>query len=128
MGIVVQRSLPILLLVVGIASIIYGARFHTQVVLEDREEEVDILIPLAGAGGMGFQLPGDPALGPPGANLGPDDSPSFIKEKRTRTITSEKIVVEPILCREVSIGGVRLLESGELQQTYSGRPPSLCPT
>ena len=35
---------------------------------------------------------------------------------------------EPTLIREVSFGGVTLLASGELMRTYSGEPPSLCPT
>jgi hypothetical protein len=116
----VQRSIPILLLVAGTASTIYGSRFHAQVVLEEREEEVEVLIPLAGAGGMGLQMPG--------AEQGPGGLQDFIKEKRIHKVLEEKIVPEWALCREVSIGGVKLLESGELQQTYSGRPPSLCPT
>ena len=32
------------------------------------------------------------------------------------------------LIREVTIGGVVLLESGKLRRTYTGEPPSLCPT
>lgn len=125
MGSVLQRSIPTLLLVAGIASTIYGEWFHAQTVLEEREEEAEILIPLAGPAGWGNQLPGEDQ-GPD--RISPDGSQSFMKKKITRKLMVEKTVAEPDLCREVSIGGVRLLESGELQQTYSGRPPSLCPT
>ncbi|HUW18691.1 MAG TPA: hypothetical protein VMW16_05260 [Sedimentisphaerales bacterium] len=35
---------------------------------------------------------------------------------------------EPALIREVSVGGLRRDESGQVQKTYTGQPPSACPT
>ena len=35
---------------------------------------------------------------------------------------------EPALVKEVSVGGVMLAGSGDIQRTYSGQPPSQCPT
>ena len=35
---------------------------------------------------------------------------------------------EPALIKEVSIGGVTRDTSGQLRQTYTGKPPQACPT
>ena len=35
---------------------------------------------------------------------------------------------EPELVREVTYGGVTRLPTGETKRTYTGKPPSLCPT
>jgi hypothetical protein len=35
---------------------------------------------------------------------------------------------EWMIVREVTVGGVTLLTDGHLKRTYSGKPPSLCPT
>jgi hypothetical protein len=117
--------------------VVYGACYHAAVVGEEREVEREILIPLAGfAPGTGFGMPGGPAMGapdgpgssglsegmPPGADQG------FMKKKVTQRVLVDKIVGEPGLNREVSFGGVALSRDGTLLQTYSGRPPSLCPT
>ena len=51
-----------------------------------------------------------------------------MKKKVTLHTLVDKIVSEPSLNREVSFGGVALANDGTLLQTYSGRPPSLCPT
>ena len=32
------------------------------------------------------------------------------------------------LVKEVTIGGIRRDESGNIRQTYTGKPPSTCPT
>lgn len=116
---------------------IYGARYHTAVVHEVREEQREILIPLAGPGfGPGFGMPGGPVMGGPdepgmpgGAEgLPPGEAQGFIKKKVTQHLQVDKIVAEMSLNREVSFGGVALADDGHLRQTYSGRPPSLCPT
>ncbi len=133
----IRPALLTLLFTAGIASVIYGARFHTAVVWEEREEEREILIPLAGPPpGAGFGMPGGPAFGPPegpdsrGFNegLSPDEAQGFMKKKVTQQVLVDKVVSEPSLNREVSFGGVALADDGKLMQTYSGRPPSLCPT
>ena len=47
------------------------------------------------------------------------------QQKDDSTILIES---EPALLKEVSIGGVTRDASGELRQTYTGRPPQACPT
>jgi len=126
MKLLIRRALFFLLLSGGVAAVVYGARYHAAVVEEKREVEREILIPLAGfAPGTGFGMPGAPGLSdgmPPGNDQG------FMKKKITQQVVVEKIVAEASLNREVSFGGVALAADGTLLQTYSGRPPSLCPT
>jgi hypothetical protein len=134
----IRPVLFLLLLSGGIAAVVYGAHYHTAVVGEEREVEREILIPLAGfAPGAGFGVLGDPTLGPPegpatpdvSEGMSPDEAQGFMKKKVTQRVLVDKIVAEPRLNREVSIGGVALSGDGTLLQTYiSGRPPSLCPT
>ena len=38
------------------------------------------------------------------------------------------IETEPELVREVTYGGVTRLPGGQTKRTYTGKPPSLCPT
>ena len=38
------------------------------------------------------------------------------------------IETEPELVREVTYGGVTRLPDGQTKRTYTGKPPSLCPT
>ena len=85
---------------------------------------------------MGFGMPGGPASeppdgsAPPGFGQGPsaDEAQGFMKKKITQQVLVHKMVSELNLNREVSFGGVALSGDGTLLQTYSGRPPSLCPT
>jgi hypothetical protein len=140
------------LLAGGIASLIYGARFHTAEVTEEQEIQVSILPP-PGFGPPGF--PGDPSFeeplgeqppgfGPPGFPGQPPfeglpgeppfaDEPAMMDPPPFMTTVKEKVIVaddesELTLIREVTFGGVTLLASGELRRTYTGQPPSLCPT
>jgi hypothetical protein len=36
--------------------------------------------------------------------------------------------LEPVLIREVTVGGLMVDESGMLRKTYTGAPPRACPT
>ncbi|MHC5034353.1 MAG: hypothetical protein ACYTFZ_04900 [Planctomycetota bacterium] len=102
----IVRALPALLLAwAGIVLAIYGATSHAQPVLV--EQQLDLPAGL-GPGPLPGELPGFP--GPPVTEI---------------VETSES---EPRLIREVTVGGVTRLETGELQRTYSGEAPSLCPT
>ena len=46
----------------------------------------------------------------------------------TQIVFVSKEELESRAVFEITIGGLALLETGELQRTYSGAPPSLCPT
>ena len=80
-------------------------------------------------GGDGFNDPGgfdDPMGfgGPPADMFAPP--PEMQKIKQIVLVSAEE--PETALVRDVTFGGLKLLESGELQRTYTGKPPSLCPT
>ena len=120
---IVRRAiLPALLLMAGFASLIYGAIFHSAPVLEERETKTTIDIPTAFPPGepLGEAFPsgGGPFGGPP----------PVLKKTVTRIDLATIVESEPELTREVSVGGVALLDSGELKRTYSGTGPALCPS
>ncbi len=139
-AIIHRAILPGLLIAAGIASVVYGAMYHSVPVVEEREEEIDVAPPpLDNFGpmeedpamcGPGFPPMGEPGMGgPPG--LGPPPGfaelpPHLAKEKVTIFVTEDE--PEPTLIREVTVGGLALFEAGKLKRTYSGKIPSLCPT
>jgi len=69
---VLRVGLPLALLVVGIASLVYGIGHHSAVVSVEQEIEID-LTPPPGFGAPGFGAPG---FGPPGEGFDPS-GPSF---------------------------------------------------
>ena len=118
-----RMSLPILVFAGGIACLFYGFGTHAAAVTEEQQIEVSLAPPLPpGMPGM----PGDP-FGGPGAGA-PFAAPPPFLSKVTQTVVVSADESEAKLIREVSIGGVTLLASGLLRRTYSGEPPSLCPT
>ncbi len=136
-----RTILPVLLLAGGIASMIYGAMFHSvpvvqqvvEEVVEKREVEETITIPHPYAPPP--ELAHDPSMFPP---LPP------ITETVTRIVTETRNVLkdvtkdqpEPGLIWELTVGGVELLPTGELKRTYGpsldgetpAERPSECPT
>lgn len=146
-GLLQRAVLPVLLLAVGVALTVYGVRHHEVVVFEEQEIEVDLPLPemppdMAGAGEFGGPpgFGGDPGFGgepgfegPPGPEGMPGDMDPFGLDPRDRPKVIEIVLVdksepETTLVRDVTIGGLMRLDSGELKRTYSGKPPSLCPT
>jgi hypothetical protein len=56
-------------------------------------------------------------------------APSALKyEKFTESYVDIREEPEWVIVREVTFGGVVLLVNGHLKRTYSGTPPSLCPS
>lgn len=113
-----RAVLPALVLLSGLAFLVFGSRFHNLPVLAEEKTEVTIEVPvpmtpdnMAFPGGQDFQAP-----------------PQFRKQtvKNTKIITINEF--EPMLIHEVTIGGVVLDKSNDLKRTYSGKAPSLCPT
>jgi hypothetical protein len=128
MSVVVRRAiLPGLLITGGLASLIYGALFHSARVLEDHETQTTIEVPSE------FPPPpmDGPSAGPPSF---PDGTPfggppSFVKKTVTQIELVTAVESEPELTREITFGGVARLDSGELKRTYSGtKGPALCPS
>ena len=123
MGNIVRRAIvPTVLVIGGLASLIYGAMFRSVPVLEEHETKTTIEIPMdlppPGPSGESPQ-PGGPGFGGP---------PPFLKKEVTRVELVTIVESEPVLMGEVSVGGVARLESGELKRTYSGKGPALCPS
>ncbi|MBN1908724.1 MAG: hypothetical protein JW818_03210 [Pirellulales bacterium] len=148
---ILRRGLmPVALLGVGIASLVYGVAYHTVVVWEEHEEEITIGPPPGffegpgapggfddpegtGEPGDGFGGPEDGFGPPPPGPWGPPGGAGAFgappqKQTVTQVISVKKIDTEMTVLRDTTIGGVAMLETGELMRTYTGTPPSLCPT
>lgn len=133
--VVVRAAIPLVLLSASIVSLVYGVSRHTAVVSFEQEIEIDLAPPpgfhphgdpFGGPGGGG--MPGD-GFGPPGMGgpppwMGPPPEMTKVKQK----VTFNETTTEPTLIREITFGGVTRLSSGVLWRTYTGTPPSLCPT
>ena len=135
---------PVLLVLGGIVSVIYGDRYHSAEVFETREVKQTIRIPTAFgpadsiSGNSPWGVGGAPGQSPAPDEPGADGGPAFLTQTITRTLQVPKTLLEPTLNRELTVGGVaRLgesdaqslgLEAGDLRQTYTGEAPSLCPT
>lgn len=148
----------ILLLLVGLGSILYGSFWHVVMVEEDKTREISIAVPtLPGFGespsehgGPPNNMPGEPPWGNDAAGddvdpfrngnhqangENPFENPAMMPsppgiryETVTETYTEAQEEPEWVIVREVTVGGVVLLANGQLKRTYSGQPPSLCPT
>lgn len=129
-----RAATPLVLLAGGIASLAYGVARHTAVVSVEQEIEINLAPP------PGFGFPGGeggpPGFGPPGFEPGvpgPDLPAPFMQVPPELSKVKEKVIVsepssELTLIREVTFGGVVRLDTGVLWRTYTGTPPSLCPT
>jgi hypothetical protein len=139
----ILRALSSVVLFSGAAVLlIYGERFHSVAVSREEEKEFSIAPPtpfapppIPGQPSLGqppFGQPpfGAPPFGQPGQGpplVGPlPGAPPFLQTIKTKVIVTEN-ESEPTLVREVTFGGVTLT-SGTLMRTYTGQPPSLCPT
>lgn len=143
---IIQRTIPpFLLLCGGVAAVVYGAMYHTVPVSEEQEIEISIAPPpMPGFPGQPpFEEPfgappfEEPPFGaPPDMGFPPDmGAPPDMMGPMPHGMgkIKEKIIVtedepEPKLISEVTFGGVALLASGDIMRTYTGEPPSLCPT
>jgi hypothetical protein len=105
---VLRRALaPSILLLAGVAALVYGAIGHTVPVGVEKEREVSV-----------------PTYTPDGWG-----KPPVVKIKKTTEKYLEPLE-EPewVLVRDTAVGGLKRLDNGELKRTYSGKPPALCPT
>lgn len=128
--------LPTLILALGIALLFWGATHHSQPVLGEQEIDVTIAVPPPmpppGVGmGAGAGMPDPNGFQPPPGFGGPDGAPfapppSLKKVKQVVMVATEE--PESQLVFEITFGGLTRRDTGELQRTYRGAPPSLCPT
>jgi hypothetical protein len=142
----------------GLGSILYGSLYHEAMVEVDKTREISIAIPTltgfgespSGHGGPSSGMPGgqpwgdDPAAGDVDPFRGGSQQPNAenpfenaammpslpgIKyETVTETYAEAREEPEWAIVRDVTIGGIVRLANGQLKRTYSGKPPSLCPT
>jgi len=150
---VLRALVPLVLLAGGIGSLVYGVGRHTAMVSLEQEVEVNLAGPpgVAPPGFDGALPPGvaPPGMIPPGDGFGPPGGlglpdggftdpalaapPPWLAPPPELAKVKQKIVIseatsELALIREVTFGGVTRLKTGELWRTYTGAPPSLCPT
>jgi hypothetical protein len=119
MWIIIKRGIiPGLLLIVGLASLIYGSRFRFEPVLTERKTEVTIEVLEAAP-----QIPG-----PFDDNRQFAGPPQMRKQTVQRTEEVAINLSEPAMIRDVTVGGLTLNKLNELKRTYGGKPPTLCPT
>ena len=114
LGTIVRAAAALLLLAGSAAALVYGVLFHSQPVLQEEEIQVEM-----------------PPLPPPmpGMEEGfPEEGPPPFAEPTTEIVHVAKPASELTLVWETTFGGVTLCDTGELLRTYSGKPPSLCPT
>ena len=90
---------PALLILAGLAMLIYGIAFSSVTILTEKETE---------AGKTSVQTAPD------------DESPSG----QTENIQ----LSEPDITRDVTVGGLVRLSTGVIKRTYTGEPESFCPT
>jgi hypothetical protein len=114
------------LLLAGTGSLVYGWFFHAAPVAVEKERQISIAVPsLPG-------LEGPSQEGPPADDGSPFRTPPNIPgikfEKMTEKYVETSEKPEWALVREVTFGGVVRLANGQLKQTYSGKPPALCPS
>jgi hypothetical protein len=139
---VLRAGVPVALLAGGIASLVYGIGHHAVEVSVEHEIEID-LTPPPGVEPPGWDGFGPPGFVPPGEGFGPPDAgfgepamgvpPPWLALPPELAKIKDKVILteatsEPTLIREVTFGGVKRLSSGVLWRTYTGDPPSLCPT
>ncbi|MHC4085346.1 MAG: hypothetical protein ACYSWZ_02880 [Planctomycetota bacterium] len=55
-----------------------------------------------------------------------EDSPDVTTRHITEWLSLD--LREPAIIRDVTVGGLVRLDSGDIKRTYSGKPPSACPT
>ena len=131
--------MPSVVLGLGIVSLLWGTFRHTLEISEEQEIEISLAPPPEmmqgdpmGMAGPEGGFPGDPGFedpnfgGPPGMPFMPGPPPEMQKVKQKVLVSKEEPESRAVF--EITIGGLALMDTGELQRTYTGAPPSLCPT
>ena len=104
----------VLLVAVGAGAVIYGAAVHAVPVLVEPAKPPEP----APAGAT------EATAKPPAGETGPALD---LEAAAARTLAT-LIESEPALMREVTVGGVARLPTGEIKRTCSGKAPPQCPT
>ncbi len=117
-----SRMAPLALLTVGVSAAVYGASFHQIHMVEPRQEEFTVAVPVdrgpwQGAPG-GWQNAPWPPSGPP---------IKFVK--RHRTVDAPVSALEPAVNRAVAVDRITRDTRGKLVQAAARTSgPAFCPT
>ena len=117
-GMIIRRGLPIVLGVAGVLLLVYGAAFSPHPVTF--EEEIAPPPPPEPPPPFISPRPGRPR--PPFMKPPPRPPAEPVKVLRTISEREAKLVLE------ATRGGLTTMDDGRLKRTYSGAPPSGCPT
>jgi hypothetical protein len=126
MGAAVRRAIvPLILLIAGSLLFVAGVFHHPIPVLVEKEKtkKIDVTLPAPPGPPMNGRLPRSMAFA----------RPTVVKRTITTTELVALVISEPEATRDVTVGGLERLVSGEhageLKRTYSGdKGPALCPT
>lgn len=151
-------AILVILFLGGLAAILYGSLWHVATVEVEKTREISIAVPtLGGFAEPSSQHGGPPNAIPPqqpwNNGASPDDidpfgggnqppgmenpfeqpaarqpAPSMKFETVTEAYVEASEEPEWAIVHEVTVGGVVRLANGRLKRTYTGKPPSLCPT
>jgi len=116
-----RTAAAIVLGLAALGALVFGYGFHTRVVLVETEVEA----PPDDEGPDAFEGFPFPVFDEQGQ---PVTFPEDEVETPTETERVEEIFREPILVRDVTVGGLVRLDDGRLMRTYTGKPPQACPT
>ncbi len=104
-----RAVVPVLLLAIGVTLIVVGGGFHSREVLAQVEQKAPKIPDINLNRPAWMQAPVPVASGP-------------------RYVATWLQESEPVLIKEITVGGLALASDGRIKRTYSGDMPSLCPT
>ena len=135
------------LLVFAGGALWYGALFHKVQIFEQQEREIAIPVPTPfGSADAPPEEPSggaaadedDPFSSPPSKPAQPtakpaQNPPALLPSDATFKKVTEKYwaareETEWVISRDVTFGGLTRLADGQVRRTYSGKPPTMCPT
>jgi hypothetical protein len=126
-GMLMRRALPILLILVAVAFLVYGAALNVQPVTYV-EEMMPRALPAPVVPPFFNQPPGPGKRSGPGSALPPFLTQPPQPPRKPERVEKTAWEGEPKLVLEMTRGGIERLEDGRLKRTYMGAPPSGCPT
>ena len=106
-----RTGLPVLIVLIGLAMLVYGVAFHSTSVLVEQNVKAP---------------PPAPPL-PPGLPFDPDEPVAGPPDVPTTEIVALSASERQVI-HDTTVGGLTRLPSGRLKRTYTGAVPSLCPT
>jgi hypothetical protein len=134
---IAQREIwAVAMLLAGGGALCYGWLFRTVEVFQEEEREETVWVPAPfGAEAAPSEQPPAPEGADPFRSP-PDEPPGVVKQKITAKYWQPHFQPEWVVVRDVTFGGLTRFvdvdkdgkQEVQLRRTYTGTPPSLCPT